>query len=363
MTPSATTPSRWSPGVSAAAGAGPSSCSACPSKGRGGRTAPGAGVRGRAGRRATFGDRAHLQAGPPPRGQTSIEEVGRLIGLDKVPETLPAVPQAGGLRRSSKETRLLRRLLADLGLAEAITYPFGPERWTDDLGLDGETVRLQNPLSVEGSHLRTTILARATRRRRPQQGLRRRGAALFELGNVFFADPPPDDLREAALRFRMTGETGGQERTSGLMGVREENRIGVVLAGTVRPAGWNVPEVRSRFLRGQGPGRAARARRPFRPRGETVSASRALRHGAGRRERGRMGRGAASRGRGEVRSRRLAGRGSGVGPSPLPAGPGAPVRAFRQRARRCQGPGRPRRGAATCRRDARADSRTRQAPC
>ena len=65
-----------------------------------------------------------------------IEEVGRLIGLDRVPETLPAVPQAGALTAEQQKTRLLRRLLADLGLSEAITYPFGPERWSGDLGLD-----------------------------------------------------------------------------------------------------------------------------------------------------------------------------------------------------------------------------------
>ncbi len=59
-----------------------------------------------------------------------IEEVGRLIGLDRVPEALPAVSQPGGLTEEQRRARSLRRLLADLGLAEAITYPFGPDRWT-----------------------------------------------------------------------------------------------------------------------------------------------------------------------------------------------------------------------------------------
>jgi phenylalanyl-tRNA synthetase beta chain len=54
-----------------------------------------------------------------------IEEVGRLVGLENVPESLPGVPQPGGLTDTQKELRLLRRLLADLGLAEAITYPLG----------------------------------------------------------------------------------------------------------------------------------------------------------------------------------------------------------------------------------------------
>jgi phenylalanyl-tRNA synthetase beta chain len=197
-----------------------------------------------------------------------IEEVGRLVGLDRVPEMLPAVPQAGRLTGSQQRDRLLRRLLADLGLAEAITYPFGPERWTEDLGLDGGTVSMQNPLSIEGSHLRTTILPGLLDAAARNRAFGTRGASLFELGTVFFAEPPPDDVRDAAHRFRMTGDLGGEEEAR-LMGVREEKRVGVVLAGTVRPAGWNVPEVRAGFFGAKGvverlvPGaRFVRAERP-----------------------------------------------------------------------------------------------------
>lgn len=180
-----------------------------------------------------------------------VEEVGRLIGLDRVPETLPAVPQTGGLTEAQQRTRALRRLLADLGLSEAITYPFGPERWTEDLGLEDGTVRLENPLSAEGGHLRTSILPGLLDATARNRAFGARGGALFEVGNVFFADVPQDDLREAALRFRMTGERGVQE-AGRLMGVREASSIGVVLAGTVRPAGWNVPEFRAGFFEVKG---------------------------------------------------------------------------------------------------------------
>jgi phenylalanyl-tRNA synthetase beta chain len=36
------------------------------------------------------------------------------------------------------------------------------------------------------------------------------------------------------------------------MGVREEARVGVLLAGTVHPAGWNVPEFRAGFFEAKG---------------------------------------------------------------------------------------------------------------
>ena len=180
-----------------------------------------------------------------------VEEVGRLIGLDRVPENLPAVAQAGALTAAQRKTRLLRHLLADLGLSEAIIYPFGPERWTDDLGLEDGAVGLENPLSAEGGSLRTSMLPGLLDAMARNRAFGARGGALFELGNVFFADVPQDDLREAALLFRMTGETSAQD-AGVLMGVREVGKVGVVLAGIVRPAGWNVPEVEAGFFEAKG---------------------------------------------------------------------------------------------------------------
>nr|MDP9479285.1 hypothetical protein [Actinomycetota bacterium] len=185
-----------------------------------------------------------------------IEEVGRLVGLDKVPEALPAVSQPGGLTEEQRRARLLRRLLADLGLAEAITYPFGPDRWTESLDPDGDggpeaTVRVKNPLSAEGRNLRTSLLPGLLAAAARNRAFGAEGGGLFELGHVFAADAPPEDLLDAALRFRLAGELDGEEETR-LLGVREETRIGVVLAGTVRPAGWNVPAVRAGFFEARG---------------------------------------------------------------------------------------------------------------
>jgi phenylalanyl-tRNA synthetase beta chain len=195
-----------------------------------------------------------------------IEEVGRLVGLDNVPEALPAVSQTGGLTGGQRQARLLRQLLADLGLAEAITYPFGPDRWVDNFGgvpletvderskrepVKGNVVRVKNPLSAEGRNLRTSILPGLLDAAARNRAFGAEGGGLFELGHVFAADAPPEDLAEAAIRFRMAGELDGQEDYR-LMGVREETRVGVVLAGTVRPAGWNVRELRAGFFEAKG---------------------------------------------------------------------------------------------------------------
>ena len=181
-----------------------------------------------------------------------IEEVGRLVGLDRVPEELPSVPQPGSLTVQQRETRILRRLLSDLGLSEAITYPFGPGRWWRDLGLesDGETVEIENPLSKEASKLRTTLLPGLLDATSRNRAFGIRGGALFELGSVFAADPSED--KETATRFRLTGVVSDPENAAGLMGVQETSKVAAVFAGTVQPAGWNSPERRAGFFEAKG---------------------------------------------------------------------------------------------------------------
>jgi phenylalanyl-tRNA synthetase beta chain len=181
-----------------------------------------------------------------------VEEVGRLVGLDRVPEELPSVPQPGALTEDQRKIRRLRHLLADLGLAEALTYPFGPDRWMEALGAGRSTVRVKNPLSAEGSNLRTMILPGLLDAMSRNRTFGAPGGGLFEVGHVFAPEPSAEGLRVSALRFRMTGELDDGEEATRLMGVREEARVGAVFAGTVRPAGWNVPEFRAGFFEVKG---------------------------------------------------------------------------------------------------------------
>ncbi len=187
-----------------------------------------------------------------------VEEVGRLVGLDRVPEALPGVPQPGGLKPEQRRTRSLRRLLADLGLAEAITYPFGPDRWAHDLGEDpAGAVRIKNPLSAEGGNLRRSLLPGLLDAAARNRTFGVRGGALYEVGRVFELLPTPEGLRDAALRFRTTGKADAlgpdaEPNVDSLMGVGEVERVGVVLTGITRPAGWNVPEARAGFFEAKG---------------------------------------------------------------------------------------------------------------
>lgn len=179
-----------------------------------------------------------------------IEEVGRLVGLDRIPETLPETATPGGLTREQKELRLLRRVLADLGLAEAITYPFGPDRWHEDLGLEAaKAVRVANPLSEEAANLRSLLLPGLLDAAARNRAHGSRGGAMFEVGRAFESAPPAHV--EEAIRFRMTGE-GGVEAGERLMGVAESFRVCGLTFGTVSPGGWNEAARRADFFEAKG---------------------------------------------------------------------------------------------------------------
>jgi phenylalanyl-tRNA synthetase beta chain len=190
-----------------------------------------------------------------------IEEVGRLVGLENVPERLPGVPLPGGMTQAQRKLRRLRYLLADLGLAETMTYPFGPDRWNEDLGLDGDaerkTLRLRNPLSAEASNLRITLLPGLLEAAARNRSFGARGGALFEVGRVFEPREQPPELREVALRYRLLGNTG-REGSEGdipldlLMEVAEAQKVAGLFAGTVHPPGWNAPAWTAGFFEAKG---------------------------------------------------------------------------------------------------------------
>ena len=186
-----------------------------------------------------------------------IEEVGRLIGLENVPESLPRAPQVGGLTPEQRRLRTLRRLLADLGLHEAVTYPFGPDRWTRDLrsSENGEaSLKLRNPLSAEASNLRRSLLPGLLDAAARNRSFGARGGALFEVGHIFEPRQGPEGMREYALRYRMRGEVGldAEVLPDVLMGVEETNKVAGLLAGTVRATGWNVPPKPAGFFEAKG---------------------------------------------------------------------------------------------------------------
>jgi len=138
-----------------------------------------------------------------------IEEVARLGALEQLPATLPSRHGAWGrLTGRQQVRRLAAEALVAQGLHEIVGWSFTGPELTERLRLPAAhplraAVELENPLSIEQSRLRTTLLGSlldtAARNRARGAGALR----LFEAGAVFLPAgerrPPREPYHLAAL--------------------------------------------------------------------------------------------------------------------------------------------------------------------
>ena len=141
-----------------------------------------------------------------------IEEVGRSVGYDRVPSTLPGVRQAGGLTEDQRLRRRVADLLTGAGLWETSGVPFVS---SEDVALvpGRSPVRMANPISA-GDALQTSLLPGLLRAAQRNVAHRRTSVRLFEIATTFHAgDPNPvEEERVAALLTGPVGEEWPAER-------------------------------------------------------------------------------------------------------------------------------------------------------
>ena len=130
-----------------------------------------------------------------------VEEVVRIIGLDKIPST--PMPRMRGITRTvltqqQRRARRARRVLAGRGMVEAVTWSFLPHAQASHFGGGAEALELDNPISVEMSSMRPSLLPGllASVQRNRNRGFN--DVALFELGQAYHGDQPKDQVMIAA---------------------------------------------------------------------------------------------------------------------------------------------------------------------
>ncbi len=147
------------------------------------------------------------------------EEVARIYGFDHIPVRSPVAELAAPPRAADQRLRgRVRDLMAAQGFDEAINYSFAHPADVDHLRLAPDdplrrVVSLLNPLSVEQSVLRTSLLPGLLAAVRRNLGHRVPDVALFEVGRVFWSRPDEQLPREPM-------------------------RMGAVTAGLAQPASW-----------------------------------------------------------------------------------------------------------------------------
>ncbi|HKH17665.1 MAG TPA: phenylalanine--tRNA ligase subunit beta [Solirubrobacteraceae bacterium] len=160
-----------------------------------------------------------------------IEEVARLWGLDRFPATLPS--RRGAVGRLAPEQRARRRAedaLVGAGLSEAVGWSFSSPEVARRLGLPGDAVALENPMSEDHSVMRTTLLGSLldSLRRNTSRGFD--DVRLFEYGAVYL--PGAGAQPTGNPWYPVADPELPDERT----------RLSALMTGRMRPASWSDPD-------------------------------------------------------------------------------------------------------------------------
>lgn len=143
-----------------------------------------------------------------------IEEIARVIGMEKIPGRIVAAPALPGEADAVYDFQIaLRQKLAAQGLSEARTSTLVSEAM---LWQETPAIRLRNPLGEDQAFLRTSLLPGllSALERNIRQGAKSIG--LYEIGRTF--------------------QTSGDE---------ESGTLAVVLHGLTSPGGWRGEKVRA----------------------------------------------------------------------------------------------------------------------
>jgi phenylalanyl-tRNA synthetase beta chain len=133
-----------------------------------------------------------------------VEEVLRIHGFDRIPATpfvRPANLPTLAVSREQRRAALLRRVLAERGLTEAVTWSFLPAVEAALFGGGAPALKLANPISVELEQMRPTPLPTllSAVRRNADRGFA--DLALYEVGPGY-RDPTPSGQAAIAAGVR-----------------------------------------------------------------------------------------------------------------------------------------------------------------
>ncbi|HVX16890.1 MAG TPA: phenylalanine--tRNA ligase subunit beta [Acidimicrobiales bacterium] len=132
-----------------------------------------------------------------------VEEVARLYGYSRIPATVPTAARFGELTTRQLERRQVRRVLAGLGLSEAMPLSFLAPGDLVRAGLPDDGIALLNPLVADESILRTSLRPGLLKAVAHNTSHRNTGVGLWEIGHVIGTPPAgqllPDEREHLAV--------------------------------------------------------------------------------------------------------------------------------------------------------------------
>jgi phenylalanyl-tRNA synthetase beta chain len=144
-----------------------------------------------------------------------VEEVIRIVGLDSVPPV--AMPRAHGTTRAvltpeQKRLRRTRRVLAGRGMTEVVTWSFIPQDQAETFGGGGADLALANPISVDLSTMRPSLLPGLLAAAERNQNRGFADLALFEIGQAYTGPGETEQLSLASGVRTGTATVSGRGR-------------------------------------------------------------------------------------------------------------------------------------------------------
>lgn len=139
-----------------------------------------------------------------------IEEVARIIGYEKLPDTPPLAPITAKIRTEARRGPFaVRRSLAQLGYQETINFSFVEERWERELAGNADPIRLLNPIASQMSVMRSSLLGSLLSVLKFNLDRRTDRVRLFEVGRVFFKDASIVESDTTVAGFRQPMRVAG----------------------------------------------------------------------------------------------------------------------------------------------------------
>ncbi len=123
-----------------------------------------------------------------------IEEVARVIGFDKLPDTPPVAPVTARVRREAhRSSHAVRHALAALDYQETIGFSFVEARWEQELAGNADPIRVLNPIAAPLAVMRSSLMGSLVQALRHNLARKAARVRLFEAGRVFMRDAAAAD--------------------------------------------------------------------------------------------------------------------------------------------------------------------------
>ena len=154
-----------------------------------------------------------------------IEEVVRVLGFGKLPDTPPIAPVTARVRlESSRSTHAVRRAVAALDYQETINFSFVEARWEAELAGNADPIKVLNPIAAPLAVMRSSLVGSLVQILRTNLARKAPRVRIFELGRVF--------TRDASVTSTL----------SSVAGVSQPMRVGGLAWGPVDPLQWGASE-------------------------------------------------------------------------------------------------------------------------